>query len=95
VSGAFQAVNYGSRPVGAVAGGILGSLIGIRPTLWIAAIGGMTGILWLLPSPLPGFRMPDGPADAELPPADDHGPDRGDREDQEPRLARLRDRAVG
>ena len=92
VSGAFQAVNYGSRPVGALAGGILGSLIGIRPTLWIAAAGGMTGILWLLPSPLPGFRMPDGPADAELPPAGDHGPDRGDREDQEPRLARLPDR---
>ncbi len=30
---------------------------GIRPTLWIAAIGGLTGFLWLLPSPLPGFRL--------------------------------------
>ena len=68
VSGAFQAVNYGTRPLGAVAGGTLGSLIGIRPTLWIAAVGGMTGILWLLPSPLPRFRMPDGAADgASLP----------------------------
>ncbi len=63
VSGAFQAVNYGTRPVGALAGGALGSLIGLRPTLWIAAIGGMTGVLWLLPSPLPRFRMPAGSAD--------------------------------
>jgi MFS family permease len=60
VSGAFQAVNYGTRPLGALAGGLLGTFIGLRPTLWIAAIGGMTGIAWLLPSPLPRFRMPLG-----------------------------------
>lgn len=78
VTGAFQAVNYGTRPVGALAGGTLGSLIGIRPTLWIAAIGGMTGILWLLPSPMPGFRMPAAPGGggpcspgAQQPPAAD------------------------
>ena len=65
VSGAFQAVNYGTRPLGALAGGLLGTLIGMRPTLWIAAIGGMTGFLALLPSPLPRFRMPPGPELAE------------------------------
>ena len=58
VSGAFQAVNYGTRPLGALAGGVLGTLIGLRPTLWLAAIGGVSGFLWLLPSPLPRFRMP-------------------------------------
>jgi MFS family permease len=58
VTGAFQAVNYGTRPVGALAGGFLGSLIGIRSALWIATIGGALGFLWLLPSPLPRFRMP-------------------------------------
>jgi MFS family permease len=58
VSGAFQAVNYGTRPVGALASGILGTVIGLRPTLWVAAIGGMTGFLVLLPTPLPAFRMP-------------------------------------
>jgi MFS family permease len=58
VSGAFQAVNYGTRPLGALAGGILGTVIGLRPTLWVAAIGGMTGFLVLLPTPLPAFRMP-------------------------------------
>ena len=40
VSGAFQAVNYGTRPLGALTGGLLGTLIGTRTTLWIAAIGG-------------------------------------------------------
>jgi len=42
--------------------GALGTLIGVRPTLWIAALGGPTGFLWLLPSPLPGFRIPSGNA---------------------------------
>ncbi len=58
VNGAFQAVNYGTRPLGALVGGFLGTAIGLRPTLWVAAIGGMTGVLWLLPSPVPRFRMP-------------------------------------
>ena len=58
VSGAFQAVNYGTRPLGALAGGVLGTLIGLRPTLWIAVIGGGSGFLWVLRSPLPRFRMP-------------------------------------
>jgi MFS family permease len=58
VSGAFQAVNYGTRPVGAAVAGVLGSLIGLRPTLFVAAIGGATAFLWLLPTPLPRFRMP-------------------------------------
>jgi MFS family permease len=58
VTGAFQAVNYGTRPVGGLVGGVLGASIGLRPTLWIATAGGVAGFLWLLPSPLPRFRMP-------------------------------------
>jgi MFS family permease len=60
VSGAFQAVNYGTRPVGALLGGILGTLIGLRPALWVATAGGVMGFLVLLPSPLPAFKMPSG-----------------------------------
>jgi predicted MFS family arabinose efflux permease len=60
VAGAFQAVNYGTRPLGALTGGFLGTVLGLRPTLWIAAIGGMAGFAVLLPSPLPRFRMPSG-----------------------------------
>jgi MFS family permease len=58
VNGAFQAANYGTRPLGALAGGAAGTLIGLRPTLLIAVVGGVSGFLWLLPSPLPRFRMP-------------------------------------
>jgi MFS family permease len=60
VSGAFQAVNYGTRPVGALLGGFLGTVIGLRPALWLAAAGGVVGFLLLLPSPIPAFRMPSG-----------------------------------
>jgi MFS family permease len=59
VTGAFQAVNYGTRPLGSLAGGALGTAIGVRPTLWIAALGGTTAFIWLLPSPVPHFRLPD------------------------------------
>ena len=39
VTGAFQAVNYGTRPVGALLGGLLATTIGLRPALWIAFSG--------------------------------------------------------
>ena len=60
VSGAFAAVNYGMRPLGALTGGALGTWLGIRPTLWVAAVGGTLGALWLLPSPIPRIRTLDG-----------------------------------
>jgi MFS family permease len=59
VTGAFQAVNYGTRPLGALLGGLLGTTVGLRPALWVATAGGVGGALLLLPSPLPRFRMPD------------------------------------
>jgi MFS family permease len=65
VSGAFQAVNYGARPVGALLGGVLGTLIGLRPALWVATAGGVIGFLVLLPSPLPAFRMPPAAASGD------------------------------
>jgi len=60
VSGAYMVVNYGVRPLGALAGGALGAWIGLRPTLWIAAVGGLTGVLFAFASPLPRLReLPD------------------------------------
>jgi MFS family permease len=66
VTGAFQAANYGTRPLGALLGGLLGSVLGLRPALWVATIGGMAGFVLLLPTPLPRYRLPavDGPARA-------------------------------
>ena len=57
-SSAFQAVNYGTRPVGALVGGLLGTAFGLRSALWVGVVGGVVGALLVLPSPLPKFRMP-------------------------------------
>ena len=56
VTGAYLVVNYGVRPLGALTGGALGATLGLRPTLWIAAVGAIAGFLWLLPSPIPRLR---------------------------------------
>jgi len=67
VSGAYSFVNYGVRPLGSLAGGVLGSTIGLQPTLWIGAIGALAGVLWLLPSPIPRLRDLPQPEDADRP----------------------------
>lgn len=54
--GAFNFVNWGIRPIGALVGGAVGAWIGVRTTLWIASIGAIGGALWLLPSPVPALR---------------------------------------
>jgi MFS family permease len=62
VSGAYGFVNNGIRPLGSLAGGALGAWIGLRPTLWIATLGALLGVLWLLPSPLPRLKeLPEAP----------------------------------
>jgi len=56
VSGAFLLVNYGVRPIGALAGGLLAALVGLHTTMWVTAIGALAGVFWLLPSPMPRLR---------------------------------------
>jgi MFS family permease len=58
VTGAFSAINYGTRPLGALLGGLLGEALGLQTALWIAVIGGVAGAALLIPSPLPRFRLP-------------------------------------
>lgn len=52
VSGAFTMVNYGVRPLGTLCAGLFASLVGIHATLWVATVGAVAGILWLVPSPI-------------------------------------------
>jgi hypothetical protein len=54
--GAYQLVNRGVRPSGALGGGALGAAIGLWPTLWIAGRGAVASVLWLVPSPVPRLR---------------------------------------
>lgn len=56
VSGAFLLVNYGVRPVGALAGGLLATAVGLQATMWVTVVGALAGVLWLLPSPMPRLR---------------------------------------
>lgn len=55
-AGAYSAVNYGVRPLGALVGGFTGTAIGLRPSLVIAGLGGALCALWLLASPVRNIR---------------------------------------
>jgi MFS family permease len=50
-------VVWGTAPVGGLIGGILGQLLGPRPTLWLAAAGGLIPVLPLFFSPLRTMRQ--------------------------------------
>ena len=57
-------VSLGLAPLGAVAGGFLGDLIGLRPTLVVGAIGLQIGFVILYLSPVRALKdvpaaMPD------------------------------------
>lgn len=56
VWGAILFVNWGVRPLGAFGGGLLAEAIGLRSTMWIAATGGIAGVLWLIPSRMSKVR---------------------------------------
>jgi predicted MFS family arabinose efflux permease len=49
-------VVWGVLPIGALLGGFIGSSIGLRPTLWIGAIGEALAGIWLLASPMRTMR---------------------------------------
>uniref|UniRef100_UPI00189187DB MFS transporter n=1 Tax=Catenulispora pinisilvae TaxID=2705253 RepID=UPI00189187DB len=56
VAGAYSTVNYGIRPLGALAGGALAGTIGLRPTLLVAAVGGAMSVFWLFAGPVLRIR---------------------------------------
>ena len=47
---------WGTMPLGGLAGGILGTLIGVRATVFVAGVGMWASALWLIFSPLFGMR---------------------------------------
>jgi predicted MFS family arabinose efflux permease len=58
---------YGTQPLGALLGGVLGTWLGVVPTLWIAAAGQGLAALWVVTSPLMRMReLPRG-LDAAVP----------------------------
>lgn len=60
--GAFRFINYGVRPVGAVLGGLLGTVIGVHEAIWVTTIAAIGGVLFLVGSPVLRLRdLPETP----------------------------------
>jgi MFS family permease len=56
VNAGMQLLARGVYPLGALLGGYLGGLLGVRPTLALGAAGLLLSTLWLAPSPLRRLR---------------------------------------
>jgi predicted MFS family arabinose efflux permease len=74
VTATMSFVSWGAAPIGSLLGGTTATLLGLRPTLWLAGIATLLGTAWLFFSPLRTLRTiptpaPPEPADLEPPPA--------------------------
>jgi len=49
---------WGTIPLGSLAGGVLGEVIGIHTTLVIGAIGGLLAVTWVFFSPVRSLIQP-------------------------------------
>jgi MFS family permease len=54
--GAFRFVNYGVRPIGALAGGLLGGALGVREAILVSTVLAIGGVLFLIGSPVLRLR---------------------------------------
>lgn len=63
--GAFRFVNYGVRPIGAVLGGLLGTVIGVHEAIWVSTVAAIGGVLFLIGSPV--LRLRDLPEEPDSP----------------------------
>jgi predicted MFS family arabinose efflux permease len=52
---------WGRYAAGGLLGGFLGEIIGIRPTLLLAALGEILSVLWLVLSPMRSLRKQSTP----------------------------------
>jgi MFS family permease len=57
VTAAHRFLVYGSFPLGALLGGLLGATLGLVPTILLGALGLILSRLWLIWSPLGGLRQ--------------------------------------
>jgi MFS family permease len=65
MNAAMRWIVWGTLPLGGLIGGALGSVIGIRATLWVGVVGSWSAALWVVFSPLRTMR--DIPDSAPLP----------------------------
>jgi MFS family permease len=70
VNATLRVLDQSAMLAGLLIGGVLGELIGLRPTMFIGLIGALGAVGWLLASPVPGLRgLPDA-ATTAIPTAD-------------------------
>jgi transmembrane secretion effector len=48
---------WGTLPIGAIVGGLMGGALGIYPAIVLTAIGGLLGFLWVFLSPVRGLKV--------------------------------------
>jgi hypothetical protein len=56
MNAAVRWVVWGTLPLGSILGGVLGTLIGVRPTLWLAFVGSWAAGWFVFFSPLRHMR---------------------------------------
>ena len=66
MNAAIRFLVWGTMPLGALLGGALGTWFGLRPALWVAAIGALASFLPILFSRVPSLR--EAPEPDEAPP---------------------------
>ena len=101
MNAAMRWVVWGTLPLGGLLGGVFGSLLGVRTTIWIAVIGSWAAAFWVFFSPLRKMRdipteamrgMPGAvdavpPQDSAVPEANEGQHDEDDRRDGEQAVA--------
>ncbi len=63
VNATSRFVGTGALTIGSLAGGTLGAVFGLRPTLAIGAVGGLFAVIWVLRSPVRTLRTPPAPVE--------------------------------
>ena len=56
MNSAYRFFVTGMLPIGALLGGALGELIGLRPTLGVGSVLVALAVVWILASPIPRLR---------------------------------------
>jgi MFS family permease len=63
MNASYRFLTYGAIPFGALLGGALGELLGLRAAVAVGAVGSLLAVPWVLVAPVAGLRrMPVGPA---------------------------------
>lgn len=70
VNAVFRLIDWGALPIGALLGGLVGNVFGLRATLVMAAVLGVMSAAWLVWSPLRQVRRLDGDDEAAAAPDD-------------------------